>query len=179
MALDGRFIELVGFALDDPDRVPGAFSQARSQAVAVHLRHQSCLAVNNLKCSLGASRHAQSAPVALLLVDLDDLPHHHDLLLPGSLGNWIAIRQRTTSRRPPPLSGEAIPVSLDVHQAATKKTRCSMVSDPAHGQRGCERADERRETHLFIDRRGKRFRYTPGGGHLNTGHCKLKGERGP
>ena len=67
-------VELGRLALLDGDGVHRTFAEAVAEPVAVDIAHKARLAVDHLDRSLGARWYALSAAVALLLVDVHDLP---------------------------------------------------------------------------------------------------------
>jgi hypothetical protein len=75
--LCGFFIEIHGLALFYGDCVLRAFAKTRAQPVAVCIAHKLRLAVHQLDGALRASRYAQAAAVALILVDDYDVSFAH------------------------------------------------------------------------------------------------------
>jgi hypothetical protein len=73
MFLCGFFIEIHSLALFDGDCVLRSFANTRAQAVAVCITHELRLAFHQLDGTLRASRYAQAAAVALILVDDHDV----------------------------------------------------------------------------------------------------------
>ena len=74
----GFLIEGRRFPLLDSDGPLGTFPQARAQTVAVDVRDQPGLSINELDRALGAGRHALAASVAKVLIYPDDIPFHGD-----------------------------------------------------------------------------------------------------
>src|SRR5665647_854295 len=91
----GLFVELGRFALLDGERPLRADGQAEAGAVAELLLHDLGLAVDDLDGALGAGSDAEAAPVAELLIDVDDAADCHDVLAfsRGSAGGNYACRR--------------------------------------------------------------------------------------
>jgi hypothetical protein len=68
-----RFVEILGFALDDLQGVLGAFADAGAQAVAQVVGNHFGLAVDDLQGPFGAGDHAVAASVAAFFIDFNDL----------------------------------------------------------------------------------------------------------
>jgi hypothetical protein len=73
----GRFVKLLGLAFDDSDRPLRAFPQASAESVAVRVRNQLGLAVDELNRPLGTSGYALPTAVAESLVDFNDFSSDH------------------------------------------------------------------------------------------------------
>ena len=81
MFLHGLFVIRRRVALDNPYRARRAFREAVAHAVAVVVLDEPRLAIYNGDCALVAGVCAQTASVALRLVDLDNLSFHVSCLL--------------------------------------------------------------------------------------------------
>ncbi len=106
---DRALVELLSLALYDRDSVLRALAQAVPEAVAEGIRHELRLPADDLDRALLAGWHAQSAAVAFLFVDLDDLP------------------QGLRRHGPSPQSPERAPVSSSSQRLAAI---CAIVRAP-------------------------------------------------
>jgi hypothetical protein len=70
------FIKSIGFAGLDVNRVLWAMAEAGAESVAQVVRHQACLAVNDLNRAFGAGRYAETASVAFFFIDMNDVSFH-------------------------------------------------------------------------------------------------------
>ena len=93
---DPFFVIGFGFPFRHGYGASWAIADAGSEAVAKEFAHEACLAVDQLEGAFGAIRHAEPAPVAFFLVDLDYFPPDHVLSPFFVIVNWII----------PPGSGE-------------------------------------------------------------------------
>ena len=73
--LKGTFAELLGLAFDDPQCPCRAVAHACTEAVAQDITNEPGLPADELQGPLGAGGYALSAPIALILIDLNDLSH--------------------------------------------------------------------------------------------------------
>jgi hypothetical protein len=70
-------VKRISFPLDDLEGVLRAVAEAGPKPIAVDITDQFGLAVDNGDGAFGARRHAISAPIAELFVDLDDFSYSH------------------------------------------------------------------------------------------------------
>ena len=118
---------------DDRDGSLRAVSQARTEAVAVDVADEACLAVDDGESTLRARRHTISATVTQLLVDLDD----HDF-------NFFTNRHY--ARRVDVLVGpvhlgdvhQAFDAFLDLYEAAVVGNVRDLAEDPRYGDKLAE-----------------------------------------
>ena len=89
--LYGFFIVFRCFALLKGDRSGGTSRQAIAETIAEILPHQLCLPVHDGNSAFVAGTGAESAAVAPIFIDVNDLPNHSDRLL---LRPDVIINQR-------------------------------------------------------------------------------------
>jgi hypothetical protein len=77
MAMGRGFIESGRIPFNDRNSVLGTLAQASPEPVAIDVRHQPGLAIDDLDRPLGTRMHAQSATVALGFIDLGYLSRWH------------------------------------------------------------------------------------------------------
>jgi hypothetical protein len=78
------FVEGIRIPLLDGNGFPGAVAEAGAEPVAKVVGHKAGLAVHNLDGAFRTGRHAESAAVAFIFIDSDDIPDH--MLSPV---NWV------------------------------------------------------------------------------------------
>ncbi len=73
VAEHGRLVVSLNLQRRHVQRILGAITQTRAEAVAIALLDQPRLAVDHLQRTLDARRHAIAAAIALFFIDRDDL----------------------------------------------------------------------------------------------------------
>ena len=97
MLLDGLFVEVIGGAFFDGDRILGADAKAVAQPVAEVFGKQAGLAVYDLDSAFSTIGHAKPAAIALIFIDLHNLSRlsSHSLVLQLD-PNWVLICKTCT-----------------------------------------------------------------------------------
>jgi hypothetical protein len=75
--LHSLFVEIFGFTFLDSDCILRAFTQTRSETVAQVFSKELRFAVNDLEGTFCARRNADTAAIAFLFVNMDNLPQCH------------------------------------------------------------------------------------------------------
>jgi hypothetical protein len=73
---NGRLVEFIGFANLDMDGVLGAVAETGAQPIAEIVGYQARLAIDNLNGAFRAGRNTETATVAFVLVDVNDISFH-------------------------------------------------------------------------------------------------------